>query len=233
MVQPAMSHSKLEVGARLPVRIVNSCGSNNIGAISRTCSGLTGIDCDVYTVNVSNSISSLLAEVESLSKAQFAEKYPHPWLLSEAPRIRPISASRLEIASPATAIASDTSTRVVRSMPAADEVRSQPERFIVTPVVKTERNPWLDRIMVGRAKNNDVVLDNQSVSKAQAYFTRGSAKLLLAAYQTVNPTLLNGVALVPNAAGMPVPDGAELQFANISCRYVETESLYALLAKSC
>lgn len=160
------------------------------------------------------------------------EKYPHPWLLSEAPRVRPSSSSRLEIASPSTAIASDPNQRVVRGMPSAEELRGQPERFLLAPVVKTDRNLWLDRIMVGRAKNNDVVLDNQSVSKAQAYFTRSGSQLLLAAYQTVNPTLVNGVTLVPNSPGSSVPDGAELQFANVGCRYVETESLYALLKKS-
>lgn len=179
---------------------------------------------------MSNTISQLLVEVEALSKAQFAEKHPHPWLLSEAARVRPISASRLEIASPSTAIASDATKRGGRGMPNADEIRSQPDRFSVAPVVKTDHNPWLDRIMIGRAKNNDVVLDNQSVSKAQAYFSRSGSQLLLAAYQTVNPTLVNGTPLVPNAPGIQVPDGAELQFANVVCRYVETETLYSLLA---
>ena len=41
----------------------------------------------------------------------------------------------------------------------------------VFPVEKCHQNPWPDRIMIGRASNNDLPLSDASVSKVHAYLT--------------------------------------------------------------
>ena len=47
------------------------------------------------------------------------------------------------------------------------------------PVKKCAQNPWPDRIMIGRASNNDLVLSDASVSKVHAFLTyeKNSGKL--------------------------------------------------------
>ncbi len=46
------------------------------------------------------------------------------------------------------------------------------KRYRVFSMVKAARNPWVERISVGRARNNDIVLPHKSVSKLHAHFTK-------------------------------------------------------------
>jgi len=171
----------------------------------------------------------VLEESAILTKAQFASKYPHSWLLCEAHKPPSAVPRRLEIASPATVMAAPIHKPSEDPLSHA-AIRSQPDRFLLFALVKTDRNPWADRILVGRAKNNDVVLNNQSVSKVHACFAKNGARMQLSAYETLNPTLLNGAPVTPNGPAIPVNDGADVKFGTVQCRYLETGSLHTLLS---
>jgi hypothetical protein len=173
----------------------------------------------------------MLEEAGKLSKVQFAEKFPHPFLLCETNKPATIPSAfggRLEIASPMTIMATTPGKRPTAA-PDQSAVRSRPESFVLFPVTKSDRNPWAERILVGRAKNNDVVLHNQSVSKVQAYFSKGPTRLQLFTFQTLNPTQLNGKIVAANTPGIDVPDGAEVQFGAVVCRFFESASLHGML----
>lgn len=178
---------------------------------------------------MSDLLSQLLIEVTSLAKGRFTDKYPHPFLLCETNKLVSTTPSRIELVSPATAMAIPTFNRTPATTPSRDAIIGRPNAFAALAVVKSERNPWADRILVGRAKNNDIVLFNQSVSKVHACFVKSGARHYLTAYQTLNPTLLAGAPLAPNAPGVDVADGTQLQFGTVSCRFFETGSFFNLL----
>lgn len=43
------------------------------------------------------------------------------------------------------------------------------------PIQKTQANPWRDRISIGRARNNDIVLLDNSISKLHAHLMVGTS----------------------------------------------------------
>jgi len=178
---------------------------------------------------VSDLLPQLLADVTALAKAQFTAKYPHPFLLCETNKVVSTTPSRIELVSPATAMAIPTFKKPSALPPSRDIIVGRPNAFAALAVVKTDRNPWADRILVGRAKNNDIVLFNQSVSKVHACFVKSGNRYYLTAYQTLNPTLMGGAPLAPNAPGVDVADGIDLQFGTVSCRYFEIGSFFNLL----
>lgn len=183
---------------------------------------------------MSDLLPQVLVDAEALSKEHFVAKYPHPWLLCEvnkAPAQPPAQPpARLVIASPATAVLSSMVKKPEMAKPNYTSVRSKRNLFTLYPIVKTDRNPWADRILVGRAKNNDVVLNNQAVSKVHAYFTKSGPRLLLCAYQTLNPTLLKGMPIEPGASGEDVNNGDDIVFAVVHCRYFESAAFYVFLS---
>ena len=179
-------------------------------------------------MTVSNSLSQLAAEAAILSKAQFTLKHPYPFLLCENGRMPVLVPSRLEILSPATVVLPGAGKSPVGPLDAAT-LRSRPDGFSVFALLKSDRNPFAERILVGRAKNNDIVLSNQSVSKAHACFGKSGARMVLSAYETLNPTQLNGKTIPPNTSGVEVPDGAVVQFGNVRCHFFTSDSFYSLL----
>jgi hypothetical protein len=181
-------------------------------------------------VNVSDLLAQLLEEATTLAKSQFTARYPHSFLLCETNTVVPTAPTRLELISPATAVAAPTFKKPAAAQPSREVIIGRPNGFAALAIVKSDRNPWADRILVGRAKNNDIVLFNQSVSKVHACFTKNGARHQLSAYQTLNPTMLGGLALMPNAPAVDLSDGADIQFGTVSCRYFEPASFYRLLA---
>lgn len=178
---------------------------------------------------MSDLLAQLLVDVTSVAKAQFTAKYPHPFLLCETNKVVSTAPSRIELVSPATAMAIPTFKKAPSTPPTRESIVGRPNAFAALAVVKSDRNPWADRVLVGRAKNNDIVLFNQSVSKVHACFVKSGTRHYLSAYQTLNPTLLAGAPLVPNAPGVDVADGSDLQFGTVSCRFFESGTFFNLL----
>jgi hypothetical protein len=95
---------------------------------------------------------------------------------------------------------------VIRQAAADKGERLLAGRFL-RKLEKSDRNPWLGRISVGRAANNDVVIRHSSVSKLHAHFT-SDARLSQAGDAPMsvritdvgsrNGTYLNGQALSPD-----------------------------------
>src|SRR4051794_10640808 len=67
-----------------------------------------------------------------------------------------------------------TPNQVNRPMPAGAR------DFRLLRIVKTARNPWADRISIGRAANNDLVIRHASVSKLHAHLRVDGARVYVA-----------------------------------------------------
>ena len=176
---------------------------------------------------MSNPLSVLLTEARQLSKRQFLAKYPHPWLLSEL--IKALQAPASRGANISTETMAQGSMRMLPTKPSALALQARPQSFQLLAVVKTDRNMWDERILIGRGDKNDLILHDASVSIEHAYFSKKGSHLQLISFPSLNPTKLNGTVLKPHGTGVVIPDGAALEFGLSGLRFVESASLYGFL----
>jgi hypothetical protein len=90
--------------------------------------------------------------------------------------------------------------------------------------------PFEDRVSVGRARNNDIVLRDESVSKFHAWFEKNDNMVLYVADAgSTNATLLNGRPLsrTPETAR----SGDEIRFGNISTTLCQPETFWEALVR--
>jgi hypothetical protein len=83
-------------------------------------------------------------------------------------------------------------------------------------IAKRPGNPFPRRVTVGRAPQNDIVIDLPTISKFHAFFEHEGDRWLLVSLASVNGTYVNDETLAPNdilalAAGDVVRFGAELE----------------------
>lgn len=105
-------------------------------------------------------------------------------------------------------------------------------------VEKSDRNTWKSRISVGRAKNNDIVLRHDSVSKLHAHFyvrlTKKNGqvheKLVLCDVGSANGTLINGRTLDEDAE-VVVAFGDRFLFGEVQCDLLDPVALYTKLRR--
>jgi hypothetical protein len=178
---------------------------------------------------VSSLLSQLLSEAGLLDKKKFLAKYPHPWLISELIKLPQLTKAAPDPRVLTTDSMIQGNQRMMATKPSATALKTRTDSFLIFPIVKSDRNMWEDRVFVGRAANNDVVLEDPSVSKAHAYFILKGAHAQLVALQTLNATKIGTSALNPQGTSTPVPDGVALEFGGVGCRFFESASLHALL----
>lgn len=94
---------------------------------------------------------------------EFTTRWPAPFLMSEI-----VGATAHDVQYGHMTI--DTHAPPVQVLPNTLPEMIQAAPLRVEPIIKSARNPFNDRIFVGRAKNTDLVLENESVSKVHAYF---------------------------------------------------------------
>jgi hypothetical protein len=92
-------------------------------------------------------------------------------------------------------------------------------------------NIFADRISVGRARTNDVVLRHHSVSKFHAWFECDEdGRFYLCDAKSTNATLVNGVQ-IPKSSPMQVEAGDEVRFGDVVTVFCPPEVLWdALIA---
>ncbi len=95
------------------------------------------------------------------------------------------------------------------------------------PIKKRElgAKPFAGKISVGRARNNDVVLRNATVSKFHAWFEVEDGRVKVADARSKNHTWMGGEALRPNEAVLVEP-GRAIRFGRVVALVVSPESLW-------
>jgi len=102
--------------------------------------------------------------------------------------------------------------------------------YFVAPLVKRvlAGKTFSERISVGRARNNDIVLRHRSVSKFHAWFELGEEEALrLGDARSTNHTLLNGRGVGRELE--PVEPGDEIVFGSVATTLCGTELLWEAL----
>ena len=88
--------------------------------------------------------------------------------------------------------------------------------------------PFSERISVGRARNNDIVLRHRSVSKFHAWFELGDEEdLRLGDARSTNRTILNGRKLDKEL--QPIASGDELEFGAVHATVCSTALVWEAL----
>ncbi len=94
---------------------------------------------------------------------------------------------------------------------------------------KGAANIFAERISVGRARTNDVVLRHHSVSKFQAWFECDEDdRFFLCDARSTNPTFLNGVQ-VPRSSPVAVTPGDAVRFGDVGAVFATPELLWDAL----
>ncbi len=122
---------------------------------------------------------------------------------------------------------------IVKSGKTADGVAlaKDADRYQIFRLVKVAGSPWPNRISVGRARNNDVVLPDKSVSKLHAHFTHddtGAPRLSDAGSR--NGTRVNSER-APDSNPVPVASGDLLTFGAVSLTYLDAGGLHDLVSQ--
>jgi len=105
--------------------------------------------------------------------------------------------------------------------------------YFVAPTRKRTgvSKPFEDRVSVGRARNNDIVLRDESVSKFHAWFERNDEGVFyIVDADSTNSTLLNGkpVTRTPQI----VRDGDEIRFGSVPTTLCHPETFWDALART-
>jgi hypothetical protein len=96
---------------------------------------------------------------------------------------------------------------------------------------KSDRNPFVHMITVGRAMNNDVVLADSTVSKVHAYFTSTPGGWVLTDQHSTNGTYVEGKPL-PDGGSAPLADGVVVRFgAEARATFFTPAQLYRFVAR--
>jgi len=151
------------------------------------------------------SLDSYFAKCQQMGREAFVRLYPHPFLLvrpteQEGERWRGYSTEAITPAEVQDASSDSLAYRVIR-------------------VVKSSKSPFPARISIGRARNNDLLIPDPSVSKLHAYLEllhNGTATLTETG--SLNGTQVNGRTIAKGEAVEILP-GATLLIGQVDAIY--------------
>ena len=102
---------------------------------------------------------------------------------------------------------------------------------IVFPIVKNQENAFGRGITVGRTGNNDVVLDDGTVSRFHAWFQRETeGRYIVTDAGSKNGSFVGGVRLTPRRPS-PVSDGARVRFGHVELTFYLASGFTKVLAR--
>jgi hypothetical protein len=171
---------------------------------------------------MSDQLAKYRALKQSCSRQEFTRKYEQPFFLRRATVAS--SPRRDDWADPI-----EFNTKVGGAVYEPDPGSGDGEILELIPIEKASGNPYADLISIGRAKNCDIVLRHNSVSKLHAYLTvLGPELVKLVDSGSANGTTVNGNKAEPKMPLLLTPDDTVV-FGEVSTRLVSPDALYQLL----
>lgn len=93
---------------------------------------------------------------------------------------------------------------------------------------RSDSNAFAMMITLGRAPNNDMVVDHQKISKFHAYFRQVGSDWVICDANSRNGTAVNGRPVEPGQTGAPVASGTSIKLAKlVDLLFLEPRELYA------
>ncbi|HEY8040136.1 MAG TPA: FHA domain-containing protein [Polyangiaceae bacterium] len=191
---------------------------------------------------------ALLEHARATSREDFAREVAMPLLLVRVDDASGELAQSLEVGSsaagtrlePGMAFHTATSDRPARPPSIRPPASFGPEQLLVRlirapyfAVVLGKRaeagKAFTERVSVGRARNNDVVLRHESVSKFHAWFARDEGgAYYVADASSHNGTSINAITL-PGGEPQRVGSGDVLRFGSVEALFCDAVTLHAAL----
>jgi hypothetical protein len=116
-----------------------------------------------------------------------------------------------------------------------DETMAPPTRFSeraialeIYPLVKKPGASFADRITIGRTPNNDVVINDHSVSRLHAYVRRQPTGWVVADAGSKNGSWMSGEALEPRRE-LPLPSKMLLRLGEVDLTFYVANDLFEAL----
>ncbi|MBI3179389.1 MAG: FHA domain-containing protein [Deltaproteobacteria bacterium] len=166
--------------------------------------------------------------VRKMTRDQFIAAENHPFLLCERSPDSESDGWTFKTNS-----ISSAAVRVSKEV-AAEGFRLSPRvaSSDVFAVVKGVDNPWPERISVGRARNNDIVLADSSVSKLHAHFRLAEdGGYGVADAGSRNGTLVNSRRLGVSEAAL-LKSGDTVVFGRVSVTFLDAGALFDLITSN-
>lgn len=164
------------------------------------------------------SLLGLAAIAASSSEAEFVERFPGYYLITE------------------TIHHDDAAWRSFTTSTVAAVKRGQLRGALgVTPIIKRDQtNPYSWMITIGRTRNNDIILSDISISKLHAWIRRkpsedGAESFTVTDAGSRNGTFVDGLALRGDTGALPL--GAQLRLGQVELRFVDGALLYRTMRK--
>jgi FHA domain-containing protein len=101
----------------------------------------------------------------------------------------------------------------------------------VFPLVKKRGAPFADMITVGRTANNDVVIDDVTVSRFHAFFRHKDGRWVVADSGSKNGTTMEGQKLEARKE-RPIDSGSVIKLGDVSTTFHLAASLFEVLSGS-
>lgn len=144
-------------------------------------------------------------EWKGLGANGFAAKYPSPFLL--------------QLAMSEDSGAESDRQFMTMKVGRTSHTKADPLELPVYQVVKDEANAFGMMITVGRATNNDVVVETGSVSKFHAYFEERDSDWRVRDANSSNGTFVGSVQVTADAS-TEVPSNSVIRFSRVSFRFM-------------
>jgi hypothetical protein len=177
-------------------------------------------------------LTDLAREAKGLDLNKFTARYPRAALLLANQGSTDIREGKIDTPSQEGAGAETAVVMATPLLPTAIKAPSpeDDDGTLVFFLTKSDRNPFSTMITIGRAKNNDIILEIPTVSKLHAYVIARGATNLIFDQGSRNGVTVDGRRLGASE-GLPLVDGATIQLApGLALRYYSPSSLFGILA---
>jgi len=150
----------------------------------------------------------------------FLERHPHPWLVLSS------DVRKKEDLSLRTTLYNLDGRPVEGTEPPTD-----PSDLLAVEVAKREINAFGLGITVGRTRNNDVVINDERISRFHAFFQARDGAWVLSDAGSKNGTFVDANKLDPRKP-CPLPDRAMVDFGGYRARFFLPGSFAEFLRKT-
>jgi hypothetical protein len=171
--------------------------------------------------------ADLAARAES--REDFVRRCPHPFLLALSGTTE--QSEQLYQGRPMRTMRLPNAAQLASAMMAERRRQAQQIGRVVLAVKKTQSS-YPSMITVGRAPNNDLVIQDGLVSKFHAWFRVTDGQASVADAGSANGTRVNDLLLVANAEPTPLAPGDKVTFGVTAFRFVDAAGAWAALRKT-